>query len=501
VDAGINRLRKCLTREKIIQRLLEQKEGGYLNSVYKSAAKLAFPLNSWMRGQFILSHNSKPKVGWAGYRLAEWTLHANDLPVVKVLDQDGKWIGWCIGHLVLNGKLNGADLTINEVEEFYQQAAGKWALFLVEQGRIYLDPYGSLACVYSAEREIVASTPTLVEGEWDEEILHTIGLPEKDTWLPSGLTTMKNVKRLLPNHYLHLDDFTSVRHWPTSDLSIDPHIDGGVRTIASSIQNTIDEVAKVHPISFTLTAGRDSRMILASARAHAQNATFVTFAEPKETLDMQTAERLAKQLNLQHEFIPIRHATEEELQTWLSLTGVSLAGGIWKIHKTLEKLDRTRVLFPGTAGEVGRAFYWKSSDSAHMKLTVKDILTRCRLPHHSRLTAATDQWLKDLQDFNAFTILDLSYIEQRLGCWAAPSHYGNTTSLFEFSLFNSRPVFEAMMRLPYEYRKKQMLPQDLCNHCWPDVLQLPFNQYTGFKGIVNSSFKRAKVLTKMLLQR
>jgi hypothetical protein len=169
----------------------------------------------------------------------------------------------------------------------------------------------------------------------------------------------------------------------------------------------------------------------------------------------------------------------------------------------MQKLERNKVLLHGIAGEVGRSFYWLPTDYEGMKLSATEILFRANFPFHQAVLRETEKWLTELSGFNAFAILDLFYIEQRLGCWAAPQHYGNQTSMFELSPFNHRRIFSCMMRLPYEYRRQQELSNDICRDLWPELLDLPFNEFTGAKKYAheakNYGFRFAKKIMKRIM--
>lgn len=468
-------------------------------------------------GQFILtSENRITPTGWTVYEYGQWRLCTLALPVLSVYDSNTRWLGWCIGHPIIDGHIDpeqvvlhtsANDFDMAAVDDFYQRTSGKWVLLLLQTdyNKIFLDPYGSLATVFSTVEKTVASTPSLLgEGhDWNEELIRALGLPDLDRWLPSGLTAKKNVRRLLANHALKLSDWTISRHWPMpeTDLSVDHDIQAAVVKIADKAKTTIAAIHGAYPLCFTVTAGRDSRMLLACAHDYIDEASFFTFAAETETPDMQIPALIAAQLHLHHRFIQPVKAAPEELEQWLTLTGLSVAGKIWQIHKTIEQLDSKRVLLPGTSGEVHKGVYWKSHDRAETKITAPDVLTRCKLPHHPALLQATEAWLAELQFLNAFGVLDLVHIEQRLGCWAAPQHYGNTTSAFEIATFNSRPVFHTMMRLPHSYRRKRQLAVDICQYAWPELLRFPFNEYTGVKGYFSSNVKRVKKFLKEMVGR
>ncbi len=469
------------------------------------------------KGQFILTVEKRnTPEGWTVHKYFKWHLFTLTLPVLDVYNQTKDWLGWCIGHPVVDGLIDpqqvmlhtsSNDFDMASVDDFYQRASGKWALLLVRPGndKVFLDPYGSLATVFSILEKTLASTPSLLGPNhvWDDELIRDLGLPEKDNWLPSGLTTRKNVRRLLPNHSLSLTDWTVSRHWPTAqtDFSVDHNTEAAVIKIASNAKSTIAAIAGAYPLYFTVTAGRDSRMMLACARDYLDRAAFFTFATETKTPDMQIPALLTERLKLNHKFFYPEMATPEELEHWLALTGYSVAGRIWKLHKTIEKLDPKRVLLHGISAEVHKGVRWRSEDRRETKITAKDVLTRCGLPNHPKLIKATEEWIATLHFLDVFSIMDLVHIEQRLGSWAGPQHYGNTTSPFEMAIFNSRPIFNTMMRLPHDYRRNKQLAVDICQYAWPELLELPFNEFTGMKGYIYSKARRSKKFLKETIRR
>ncbi len=82
---------------------------------------------------------------------------------------------------------------------------------------------------------------------------------------------------------------------------------------------------------------------------------------------------LVKQLKLNHKFFPIQKTNKEELDRWQCIPGKSVAGDIWKIHKTLTQLDPNRVLMTGQSGEVHRGNYWRPGDTADTRITASEL--------------------------------------------------------------------------------------------------------------------------------
>lgn len=475
-------------------------------------------------GQFILTKNCDliPE-SWNRYEKDQWFLGVLELPVTVIENQERQMIGWCLGHPVSHKEPwatkivieceNGDSIDMRSVENFYQNTGGRFAFVLLtkKEAKFLLDTFGSLAAVYSTFEPTVASTPTLLgeKYEWNTGLISLLNMPESDRWFPLGLTPKEKVRRLLPNHYLNLNDWSVGRHWPVdkSDLAVEEDIDKNVSNVISCLKKTIGIIANRYPIQASLTAGRDTRMVLACMRDHLENSHFITFAEDDETVDMQIASRLVEKLGLRHSFVPIRAATDDEMLRWLYVTGHAAGGEIWKIHKTLEDYDRQRVMLNGVAA-IGGVSRVRKNDLLNEKISGADLLGRYNLPCEEMLVSEADKWLCELSAYHSVVVANLSFLEQRMACWAAPQFYGNIFSRFEISPFNHRRIYQAMMRLPHEYWWRKELANDICRRLWPELLELPFNEFIGLKNYVhktkryiNKTKKNSVRFTKNLVKR
>lgn len=95
----------------------------------------------------------------------------------------------------------------------------------------------------------------------------------------------------------------------------------GTRTSAGETADyvasmTRNAVAGLRPVSCALTAGRDSRLVLAMARARALDVDYYTVGASAEEQDLQWAERLAEEFGLRHRaVVPV----EREEVDWLAM--------------------------------------------------------------------------------------------------------------------------------------------------------------------------------------
>jgi hypothetical protein len=442
--------------------------------------------------------------GWSLVSQRGWYLATHPktgLPVNELSDSTGTLIGWLIGHAFdSDGLIQGrvkvpAHLASHEFSRSFEQwmfgLAGRFACAVVAGNtpRFYADAAASLAAVYAREQPIVASTIGLVPGAArPSELVPVIDIPRKDSWYPFGLTPRSDVERIVANHYLDLDVWRPIRCWPDASLPTESETAPIVERIAARVERTVDAAAAAGPLSMNLTAGRDSRLILACARRHVGQIQFATTRLPDRTalIDCQIATVLARRHGLQHEVRALVSATEDELRVWLERTGHCVAGRTWRsagISRPSRSSDRMNI--SGLCGEVGRAFFWRPNDHGGATLSAETLLSRMGFPAHPLLVERCEAWLREVTVRDAFALLDLLYLEQRVSCWAGPAAYGHVGSRCTVLPLNHRRIFEAMLCLPPEYRREDGLAEDVIRARWPELLRVPFNRYVGARAIVD----------------
>lgn len=467
-----------------------------------------------MIGQFVLDRgHGTIREGWTAERLGPWRLsHHVRLPVIPIRNSNGAQAGWLLGMAIeREGRLLTQEWVVpaaragfdgfSEFEAELLSLAGRFvAIYLNDGGRVYLDAFGSMSVVFCPEQEMAASSPGLiprVEGCGDNEpLVKAFGLPEADAWYPLGLTPRWGVDRILPNHYLDLTQWSVHRHWPTQDLSIGSGEPAEcVEKIGALIERTINAVTREFPVQMALTAGRDSRVLLACSKSCLDRIHCYTTELPdtKGRKDSRVASALARKEGFVHKVLPWIDASAAELQTWLDRTGPCSAGRIWKGVATENQLDPDRVTLLGIAGEVGRKTkYWRIEDTENTSLSPSLILERLEMPRLEVVVARAQRWLDEFPLQHAPTVLDFLYIEQRVGCWAGPSLYGSVRSRFNLIPYCSAEIFRHTLALPITYRWERRFPEDLIRSRWPELLQFPFNELFGWRASVSKLQQMAK---------
>ena len=436
-----------------------------------------------------------------GYRhqeIGDWNIVVDsNLPIHDIIS-NGERIGYLVGTVLDTHETqrpddiwigNTATSRIEAVERRLSRFVGRYVVVARIGGetRMYLDPAGSLPAVYDSEQECVAASPLSIPAVSHEpnfrndffERVYGAG----NGWIPGRTTYYQGVKRLLPNHYLNLDTWRPVRHWPdaSDDVDAPTDVDALVAEIVSEAERVLESVvAEYDRPKMSLTAGKESRCLLAVARQWISNndLSLYTFEGDQYSLDTHMALRISDDNDLGLVPLTVVEATESQQEQYLRRTGYTVTTENKLIHPTIETLNAD-VRVEGLGGEVGRGYYWTESDDRQTEITASELLKRFHKPRHDSLVAEMDRWLTEVKGFNAPTVLDLAYQEHRLGCWGGPQHLGLPTDIEYICPFLTPRMIRLMHRLPTEVRKRDVLPSQIVDRTWPDLNEYPYNSFGG----------------------
>jgi len=460
-------------------------------------------------GQFILCRNSEfiPE-DWVVRKQGEWCLGTHPtLPVIDIHATDLSIVGWFLGWpispqgVLLQETVNfpihssTADASL-VIERSLYEYGGRWAAVSLVSSiqRFYLDACGSLAAVFSPRHEIVASTPSLIPYSNgcvnDQELIEDVMVAGEDCGFPFGLTPRRFIERLLPNHFLDLRNWNGIRHWPVKDFEIIHDTKLAVTEFAELLKKQIAAVATARPYCLPLTAGRDSRVLLACSKESLSVDSLFTVEMPTKAaaLDCQIVRRMAHKLGLNHQVLPFSGASPEELDLFSFRTGYCVDGLSLHYSKIFQWLNPQHPLFWGAAGELGRSYHWRSGDSEFSEITVDDLLKRLSrlLPgaKGSQVASKAQVWLENMPVSSALSVWGLMYNEQYNGCWVGPKEYGYTHNCFRIWPFCHRRLIEIMLSLPTEYRRQNKFEIDVIESQWRELLEYPFNWPMGWRKAV-----------------
>ena len=297
----------------------------------------------------------------------------------------------------------------------------------------------------------------------------------RDGWFPAGLTDHQGIVRQLVNHRLDLATMRQQRHWPGAQIATTDDPAGAVAETCRTSRAVIDAMRAKGDAVFGLTAGNETRVLLAICRDIAPEITFTTVDALETQLDITRATEIAGRFGLQHRRLPVRMATEAHARTWHARTGHTVGRpNMWR-HRTVAPLGEARAFIAGLGGEIGRAFFWRASDTVETEIGPETIVARFGMPPHACVSEAVARWHPSVAPFDAFLRLDLAYLELRVGCWGFASAYANP-AVFNMNPMISRCAFQAMLSLPPDWRREnRMITEAIAQHS-PELLDLPINR-------------------------
>ncbi|HUF97826.1 MAG TPA: hypothetical protein VMM60_06820 [Ilumatobacter sp.] len=428
-------------------------------------------------------------------------------------DADGSSVGVFLGHVIdyrnhrviedevqlIEPLAGGHDQALSQIEDFVYGFGGRW-VFVISYGgssRLYLDADGSNSVVFDrAHRRAASTTGLLLDDDdyvarFDAELYDTLRV-RRDGWFPSGLTAHFGVERLLCNHYLDLDDWQVRRHWPTEDIHWTDDPRGHARRIAEIARSTVGTLISESRVAASLTAGNETRFLLAAMRPFATEIDFVTNAAPGTELDVHHAEQLSRRFGLRHVVLEPRKASAREMREWQYGASHTVGGNNMWYHPSIAPLGAYDYFVGGLGGEIGRAFFWRQADAEASPLDPRSICARFGMPLHPRVLHATTQWWASVEHMNTLTQLDLAYLELRMSAWAFAQAYAQDRIVDHIHPLISRETFQLMLELDPETKRNNGFVLEGIGMLWPELLELPINKYGDYRDVVTLARKVIK---------
>ncbi len=301
---------------------------------------------------------------------------------------------------------------------------------------------------------------------------------------PAAASTFKGLKHLLPNHWLDLGTGRSHRFWPSAPLeTLTP--DKAIDRICVLMSGQIRAAAARFDLALSLTAGFDSRLMLATAREVADRLCIMTLRQgrmPDDFADIEIPSRLLKRIGLAHEVI---YATS----TMTPKFSLQFKRNVYLAHDhyghdaeaILKHFGRTKAALTGSGAEVGRcAFRRKLPHADHIPFTPELLAWLEYGSTHPFLVEHFREWLVDVSQQHHVKLLDLLEWEQDYGNWLAMTQLEFDIAWREiFTPYNCRQVLATLLGVDERYRKDPdyLLFQRAIQKAWPELLSEPINPH------------------------
>ncbi|MCR4800941.1 MAG: hypothetical protein K5860_10570 [Bacteroidales bacterium] len=398
--------------------------------------------------------------------------------------------------------------TIESVLQFLYPLSGRFALFYKIGNKAYgVCDAGSFRPIYytdNCEELNITSNIFLLRYVMDlkeKKEKHQFEHSNFYKWSPTfgwcpGYTFYQNVESVIANHYLDINERKICRFFPNTVLrTIDSEADvyNCISRIAELLRNSIAGIVGRGAVSFSLTSGYDSRLILSTAKEFVGKMYFWISYNSKKERDYYLPQKILSENNLS--FHPIKnrlHISRKQSRFYFENT--PMAHEIWcKYYMSMEdSYPNDFIEIRGSAsGTIKRAYY---SNISHPRQVTMSFLSK-----NSNFSFLSEcQFLREYMDCYidllqvncekyGYKTLDLLQWESgEGGQWQAQSQLESDFLHDVFVPLSNREIIDLFLQLPDEYRdSKNMKAYKMTIKIgWPELLNYPFNppsKYSKFE--------------------
>ncbi len=373
---------------------------------------------------------------------------------------------------------------------------GRWALVVDDGSQLVLfhDPLG--------QRQVFYTDIHLIEDLWcasqPGNIADLLGLHmDKDAvsfvdsckrsgieeyWFPADTSPFQEIRRLLPNHYLDLGTGKMHRYWPSKALDR-IGLDAAVERTSKILRGLLAGAARRFSLQLDLTAGLDTRIVLAASREIRDDVTYMTLKTRRmseDFADLTVAAKLASKLCLRHDIVVSASVVNPSFLD-IFKRNVTLAHDVYvpDAQAILEHYRLTKVCVTGTASEVGK-FEYTFGKLGDRRTTPQELSRLAEMGTHPFSVKAFRGWLWGLGELYGLDLFRLFYWENRCANWLAMTQQEfDIAYLDTLSPFNCREVLTMVFALNEECRKSPefVFYRQLIYSMWPDALTVPINPH------------------------
>lgn len=469
------------------------------------------------RRQFILGDCPIPDLpGWGSIRFGPFHLKVHpDLETTIAKGSKGEFLllGFVLQHY--RPEANNQELmdvmaaTCQNIEmmlEYCRDLCGRYVIVFNFHGNIGLlnDLIGSRSVYYCIHQNAIwcASQPSTLAKLLGIEEDHSPAVEayvSKDMfasgegrWIGDG-TRYVGVKHLLPNHYLDFGEKKSIRYWPISPLDA-VKLETASRKSAAILENTMHAATNRFQLSMAVTAGWDSRCMLAATSKvrskiyyYIQKYGGMTDRHP----DIKVPRKLAQKLRIPFHIIECPQYKDEAFDTALEKNVFVLHNPAKRVlYRSFYENFKGKVNASGNISDLCRSFY--GINPVH---EINDLLALERLSNSEYAADSLKEWYAEAKrgcDAFGYNLRDLFFWEQNLANWGSMFAAELDIAIDEFYPFGTRRLVETILAVagklrPYE---NSNVHRRIIELLWPELLSEPINPI-GCRARASKSVKNA----------
>lgn len=389
--------------------------------------------------------------------------------------------------------------TTDDLFQIVERYGGRWILIagFKDHWLMLTDPCGYRAVHYSANSNgngfWSASQPGLfpfvMELQEDPDALEYLDRTKFQHWgnneyiFPGDRSIYKEIKHLLPNHYLDLVSGDAKRFWPNKYLEPIAFNDC-VEESSRFLTKTMEAAARRFELALSITSGRDSRLILASSKKIAEQVYYFTgkyWNLKKRSPDIEIPTKILSKLNLKHHVIHCPNKMEPGFGRIYN-ANVTPSHDVYGIiaQGFYRNLPKEKVMVKGNAVPIIKGTFHSFREDAEISAALFAKIMKVEGAKFAK--DSISKWLIEVQrSIYNLDIFDLYQWEIYEGNWQAMSQLEWDLVVGEiFVPYNNRYLLSLMLGLDKKYRiyPKYQLHEALIKKLWPELMEWPINPAT-----------------------
>ena len=298
--------------------------------------------------------------------------------------------------------------------------------------------------------------------------------------MPYDVTPYREIKQLIPNHYLDVNQQSAVRFINAAKKQKTISVKKATEIVSPMIEKLLAFYLRQYKIYCPITAGRDSRVVLAFLMKSKVPFSCYTIKHPEHregAQDVTVPIELCGKVGVEHQLIEdavVSDALKNEMDGLLGIKNYSLR--TLRIAQTIhESFGDGAIINGDIIGQVGKCSLHRDIPS----IFATPSYFRCKLHNYSK--GAKEQlrrWIREIKaSGEQVNLFDLFSIENRMGRWAGQENLiYNTLGQGYLNIFNCRNIIYTWTAVARKERKKSLLHVDLIQKNCGTLLDVPFEK-------------------------
>jgi hypothetical protein len=366
---------------------------------------------------------------------------------------------------------------------------GRYALLYKDNSQLTIihDAYGVREIYFCTQhnRVVCGSQPNLLDSFANPKL----GIAQDPEIIQFYTNEMKNVrmgrlwvgdesyfqyvKHLMPNHYLDINSTRVHRYWPSKEL-VTLDLESAIQLSCNYLQGFMKAVTNRYKVMMAVTAGFDSRSLLAASREVKDLIYYFVNKEhhlTDKSADIWVPREMLKKLNVPFHIHDVNGPIDEDFKKiYLNNCFWARDRALPTIHNVYFKFHQDKVNLLGL-GEIGRVYYGESPSIVDGYYLARSL----KYKHSYYATKQCSRWLQETikiaSTFN-IDIMKLFLWEGLIANWSAIGNAESDIAIEEFDPYSSHYIIEILLSFN---RDQGDLFKGMYKRMWPELLEFPLN--------------------------